>query len=146
MILVSSCGKLGWLMGDNIHDFCHNGKNMTSTFNYPEVVHSHFQLWVADYSNNSDRMEPIALEDACDTTRWTTGIFTFLLAVVKFNFWLSLTKLYSQPESSHQGFIKIVSDYRINNYYINKNSSGRTTSKILERHLIRHEPQSLPKI
>ena len=95
-----SYGTLDWVREDNIQNFHHNVTNVTRTFKYQEVVHNHSQL--RDYvdANNSDRIDPISLEDFWKTTRGATRVFTFFFSISKVNYRLALVKLYRQTERS----------------------------------------------
>lgn len=55
------------------------------SFQYPEVVHNHYQRRGAVDSHNARRMAPIAIEETWSTLRWPNRVFAYLLATSEVN-------------------------------------------------------------
>ena len=61
------------------------GVKKSTTFVYPEIVHSHFAYRDVIDNHNAMRMHPISMEETWMTSRWSNRVLCFLLALTMVN-------------------------------------------------------------
>jgi hypothetical protein len=89
MQLMSTYGtneRMGDLMKRVYKD---GGVLQEKTFQYPEVVHNHFQYHHIIDDHNAKRHSPISLEVIWATKWWPNRVFAFLLGVMEVNVMLT---------------------------------------------------------
>jgi hypothetical protein len=139
---VNRCGKV------NVRTYkdTTSGQNKTVKFQYPEVVHNHFQYRDAVDSHNRKRMDPIAIEEQLKTNRWQYRVFQFILAVTEVNVNLCLCHFYHEPAQTQIDFRYELGMELINNDYLeNKEEKKKYTVKKRSCNQEKHCHVSIPR-
>jgi len=109
-------------------------------FQYPEIIHNHYQYRGVVDTHNSRRMYPIAIEEQWKTIRWPLRVFQFLLAVTEVNTNYARNYFYTRPLEDQITFRYYLAQEMKNN----DNGSPKRASSRAQSVLNRHEHLSIP--
>jgi len=100
-------------------------------FRYPEIIHNHYQYRDAVDSNNARRMQPIALEETWQTTRWANRPFSYLLATSAVNANLAYCYFNGKETMDELSARKLLAKQLIFNRYLDESDgvNGRRRSR-----------------
>ena len=143
MSLMSTYGVMEVRGKEQTRSYKKDGATKTVKFQYPEVVHNHFTYRDSVDSNNSSRMDPIALEEVWKTTRWPLRVFQFLLAVSEVNCRMAQHHIYGEAEMGQQEFRKLFSHDLIYNEYLENYDTGGGSRKSPRKRDTGHELMTL---
>jgi hypothetical protein len=145
MMLMSTYGTLE-RVGDVKHRTIGPDK-VKKSFQYPEVVHNHYQRRDAIDSHNARQQAPIALEETWFTTRWANRVFAYLMATSEVNTNLAETEFgHSKMRRPQLEFRRLLAKDLIENAYhqeASKPPSSRSSKR--KRDLHGHELIKLPQ-
>ena len=85
MQIMTTHGTMKQLGDQKLRHVMVNGSHQVHSFQYPEVVHNHYQYRDVIDNHNSQHMHPILMEETWMTTCWPNCMLCFLLAVTMVN-------------------------------------------------------------
>jgi hypothetical protein len=111
-------------------------------FQYPEVIHNHYQYRHCVDDHNASRHAPISIEATWATKRWECRVFAFLLAVSEVNCMRAYVYFMDLVALPMLDFRLMLATALLNNCYVKKEKSPRRTKR---NACTDHEKMSLPK-
>ncbi|KAG7356336.1 transposase IS4 [Nitzschia inconspicua] len=107
--------------GTNIRMGEHKNRDGVEAFQYPEVVHNHYQYRHQIDDHNNKRHQPISLEVTWATKTWENRVFAYLLATTEVNCNLASSFFIGEPPLPSLSFRKELARELLLNPYFNRN-------------------------
>ena len=117
MIFMTMYGPLA-PFGEGKRHYLVNGVKHVKTFQYPEVVHNHYQYRDVIDNHNSARMHPISMKEMWMTMCWPNHVFCFLLAMTMVNVQNAATYFLKKPKLDSLQSQCLIGKALINNVHL----------------------------
>ena len=143
MLLMSSYGTNDREGGKEVQqEWKECGVRMTTTFQYPEVIHNHFKYGHSVDNHNGKCHSPISLEVVWVMKWWPNHVFAFLLSITEVNCFLAEYYFINHTSDAMISFRKSIAFEFIENKYLEQEETAqRCRSQCLS---IGHGLVSLP--
>ena len=125
MQIMTTYGTMKQLGDQKLRHVMVNGSRQVHSFQYPEVVHNHYQYRDVIDNHNSQRMHPILMEETWMTTCWPNRVFCFLLAVTMVNVQNAGVYFCNLPKVDSLTARKLIAQQLIENKYLIANRLQR---------------------
>ena len=95
-------------------------------FQYPDIVHDHYQFHDMIDNHNSFQMHPISIEETWMTMRWANHVFCFLLAITIVNIQNAAVYFLNKPKlDALQSRQKIIKQFIYNHYLLEEEQAKK---------------------
>ena len=118
MQIMTTYGTMKQLGDQKLQHVMVNGSRQVHSFQYPEVIHNHYQYQDVIDNHNSQCMHPIFMEETWMTTCWTNRVFCFLLAVPMENVQNAGVYFCNLPKVDSLTAHKLIAQQLIENKYL----------------------------